>query len=325
MLFMRRKKQNKLSFAIISLSILLIIVLGFIVYGILFNKSYSANVIKEDNLVKFDLEEYHFPVIINQRGLNLVFFADQYSSWQDFDNDIDSLMSELRKIEPWSSYQFYNIYKINPKNAQGVCYLKVKDERHPVLRCQEEINDYLINLNLEKFKLVVLSRQDFESWANVVRLENSGIFFSISSLLEDDLEKKSFGLFFSHLMGHAFGLKDEEKYVIAQTGGAPHTPDGPNCAPDAATAERWWGDLTNEFEEVGYFKGCCGDENYIKPTESSIMNLNTGAPIVYNYGPVSEQYLKKILDYCFTLGGDNQLKKDIDFLKEYPEFKECLK
>ena len=97
MLFMKRKKQNKLSFVIISLSVLLIILLGFIFYGILFNKGYFANVVKEDNLVMLDLEEYHFPEKINPRGLNLVFFADQYSSWQDFDNDVDSLMNELKK------------------------------------------------------------------------------------------------------------------------------------------------------------------------------------------------------------------------------------
>jgi len=327
---MRRKKQNKYfkqkkSFFVITLlSILLIILLGFIFYGILFKSNFSANVINENDLNKISLEEYHFPEKINQQGLNLVFFADQYSSWQDFDNDVDSLMIELKKIEPWKSYQFYNIYKINPKDAEGVCYLKVEDERKPVLRCKEEINDYLINLNLEKFKLVVLSKQDFQSWANVARLENSGIFFSVPSLLENDLEKKSFGLFFAHLMGHAFGLKDEEKYVIAKAGGAPHTPDGPNCAPDAATAEKWWGDLAKEFIEVGYFKVCCGNENYIKPTESSIMNLNSGNDLVYTYGPVSEQYLKKVLDYCFTLGNENQAKKDSEFFKRYPEFKKCL-
>jgi len=278
----------------------------------------------ETNPIQFNLEEYHLPEKINPGGLNFIFFADQYSSWDEFEKDIEVLMTELKKIEPWQSYDLYNIFRINPKTT-GLCYVKVQDERKPVLRCREEINNYLNNLLLERFKLIVLSRQDFQSWANLVRLENSGIFFSLPAVLLDDISKKTHGLLFSHLLGHAFGLKDEEIFVLAQAGGAPHTPDGPNCAPDAATAQKWWGDLAKKYPEVGYFKGCCGDENFIKPTQSSIMNLNTGAPIVYNYGPVSEQYLKKVLDYCVSPGNYNEAINDKEFFGRFPEFQECLK
>jgi len=277
-----------------------------------------------DNPVKFNVEEYRLPEKINPEGLNLIFFADQYSSWEEFENDINSLMGELKTIEPWQSYQFFNIYKINPKKT-GICYIKIKDERKPALRCQLEINNYLNNLPLENFRLIVLSRQEFQSWANVVRLENSGIFFSVPTARKEKNDQRVNALLLAHLLGHAFGLKDEEIFVIALADGAPHTPDGPNCAPDAATAEKWWGDLTKKYSEVGYFKGCCGNENYIKPTQSSIMNLNTGSPIVYTYGPVSEDYLKKVLDYCFTSGSYNQAKTDVEFFEQYPEFKECLK
>ncbi len=284
----------------------------------------SSNVAENVNPLKFNLEEYRLPEKINPGGLNLVFFADQYISWNEFESDVNALMEEIKRIEPWQSYQLYNIFKINPKNAAGLCYVKVQDERKPVLRCREEINNYLNNLLLERFKLIVLSRQDFQSWANLVRLENSGIFFSTPKLLADGITKKTHGLLFSHLLGHAFGLKDEEIFVLAKAGGSPHTPDGPNCAPDAATAEKWWGDLTKKYPEVGYFKGCCANENYIKPTQSSIMNLNTGSPIVFTYGPVSENYLKKVLDYCFTSGNYNLTKADWKFFEQYPEFKECL-
>jgi len=41
-------------------------------------------------------------------------------------------------------------------------------------------------------------------------------------------------------------------------------------------------------------------------------------------GPVSNRYLRKILDYCFTPDDSRQLEKDSVFLKKYPEFKECL-
>lgn len=275
-----------------------------------------------NNLVKFNVEEYKLPENNNNEGLNLIFFADQYLSWEEFESDINALMSEIKTIEPWQSYQYFNIYKINPKKTD-ICYITIEDERKSTLRCQLEINNYLNNLPLKNFRLIVLSRQEFQSWANVVRYENSGIFFSVPKQMSD-MNKKVNGLLFSHLLGHVFGLKDEEIFVLAKAGGSPHTPDGPNCAPDVVTAEKWWGDLTKEYPEVGYFKGCCGDENYIKPTQSSIMNLNTGASIVYTYGPVSEEYLKKVLTYCFMPNSNVQVSTDSEFFKQYPKFKECL-
>lgn len=275
------------------------------------------------NGVKFNAEEFKLSEKINSGGLNLIFLADQYPSWEEFENDINVLMEGLKTIEPWKSYQLYNIYKINPKKT-GLCYIKVKDERKPVLRCQPEINNYLNSLPLAAFRLIVLSRQEFQSWANLVRLKNSGVFFSVPAALKEDMDKKTYGLLFAHLLGHTFGLKDEEIFVLAQAGGAPHAPDGPNCAPDAAVAEKWWGDLAKKYPEVGYFKGCAGDENYIKPTVASIMNLNTGSPVVFTYGPVSEDYLRKVLDYCFTPGAYGQAINDWKFFQTYPEFQKCL-
>lgn len=277
-----------------------------------------------DNPVKFNDEEFKLPETINPDGLNLIFLADQYLSWEGFEKDISGLMRELKTIEPWQSYQLFNIYQIKPKET-GLCYIKVQDERKPVLRCRLEINNYLNNLPLENFRLIVLSRQEFQSWANVTRYENSGIFFSAPKALKEESEQRVNALLLAHLFGHTFGLKDEEIFVLAQAGGAPHTPDGPNCAPGIATAEAWWGDSIKEYPEVGYFEGCCGNENYIKPTQSSIMNLNTGAPIVYNYGPISEDYLTKVLTYCFSPGTYNQAVADQEFFQRYPEFEECIK
>lgn len=271
---------------------------------------------------EMDLSEYHFPEKINSRGLNLIFFADQYESWQEFEQDIDSILNEIKKIEPWKSYNDYNIYRINPRSAQGLCYVKVKDERKPSLRCKAEINEYLSKLPLKRFKLIILSRQSFESWANVVRLENSGIFFSLPSSLETESEKQTAGYLFEHLLGHSFGLKDEEYFVIAKHGSNALSPDGPNCAPDKETAEKWWGILTEQYPEVGYFKECCGSKEYIKPVQSSLMNLNDLDNFVPEYGPVSERYLKKILEYCFS-PNLMEFDKDVEFFDRYPQFKTC--
>lgn len=275
--------------------------------------------------VKFNTQEYHNPQKLNLRGLNLVFFSDQYANWDEFNNDSDALITQLKTIEPWKSYNSYNIYKIKPEKT-GICYVKVQDERKPALRCNPtDTNDYLANMPLEKFKLIVLSRQEFQSWANISRYENTGIFFSAPKVLKDKSEQKVNALLLAHLLGHGFGLKDEEIYVIAKAGGAPHTPDGPNCAPDVATAKEWWGDLAAKYPEVvGNFKGCAGNKDYIKPTESSIMNLNTGNAVMYSYGPVSEEYLKKVLNYCYS---DKSIKYSDDktFFDRYPEYQACVK
>lgn len=277
-----------------------------------------------NNPVSFNSEEFRLPEAINPKGLNLIFFADQYSLWEDFENDIDVLMEEVKKVEPWKSYSLFNIYKINPKDAEGLCYIKIKDERKPVLRCRDEINNYLNILPLDKFKLIVLSRQDFQSWANVVRISNSGIFFSIPSTLSNNTDKKSYGILFLHLLGHSFGLKDEELIILAKYDTAVLTPDGPNCAPDVDTAQKWWGELAlQEPERIGFFYGCSGNTQYVKPTQSSLMNLNDQSSFIADYGPVSELYLSRILKYCFTSGYYTK-KNNPDFFKLYPEFIKCL-
>ena len=288
-------------------------------------ESSKENIKLEEGLKsRLNDQEFKMPDIFNPNGLNLIFFADQYPSWDEFEQDINSLMNGLKMIEPWGSYNQYNIFKINPKKTD-ICYIKTENERKPVLRCKENINNYLNNLSLERFKLVVISRQEFQSWANLVRLDNGGIFYSVPEQIEEGLDERVNGLLFAHLMGHAFGLKDEEIYVLAQAGGSPHTPDGPNCAPDKKTAEEMWGDLVELFPEtIGYFKGCCGNEEYIKPTKVSIMNLNNATEISYEYSPVSEIYLMKVLEFCYMpINQSNPVIND-KFFEFYPEFKECL-
>lgn len=271
-----------------------------------------------------DKNAFVFPDEKFSNGLNLVFYADQYSNWEEFNADIDKLVEGIRKFNPWTEYTFLNIYRINPGIGEEICQIKTEDERKPTLRCGKNINQYLNQISAKNIRLVVLSRQEFQSWANLSRLESAGIFFSIKEPVKDQ-DQTSYAVLFAHLLGHTFGLKDEEKYVLAKADGAPHTPDGPNCAPNKETAEKWWGDLTKKNQEVGYFNACCGNESYIKPTESSIMNLNSGfEKFNMTYGPVSERYLKKVLDYCFS-DDRRSYSEDQDFFDRYPEFKKCLR
>lgn len=228
----------------------------------------------------------------------------------------------MKSVEPWKSYGRYNIYQIRPKELD-ICGVKVADERKPVLRCGSDgVNRYLNQLRMGHFKLVVLSRRDFQSWANVARLQDSGIFFSIPQSPANSADETVVGWLFLHLLGHGFGLKDEETIVIAQAHSAPHEPDGPNCAPDRKTAEQWWGYLVGSDPAIGYFTGCAASKNYIKPTKGSLMNLGDLSQFVATYGSVSERYLQNILEYCFS----EQIRAatdDLKFFEQYPEFAEC--
>jgi hypothetical protein len=279
----------------------------------------------EKQEVKLDPEIYHLAEQSTVRGLNLIFFADGYGSWEEFDQDVSVALAGLKKFSPWSNYQYFNVHKIKPTGDKELCQVKTENERKPVLRCDQEINGYLEKMTLKNFRLVVFSRQDFQSWANLSRVESSGIFFSVPKKIEE-AEVYGNGVLLAHLFGHSFGLKDEEKFVIAKAGGAPHTPDGPNCAPDEATARKWWGDLAEKYSDrVGFFPTCCGDENYIRPTLSSLMNLADNMENFQpSYGPVSEQYLEKILRYCFS-PEKFSLKDDPEFFGRYSEVRTCLK
>lgn len=272
----------------------------------------------------FDSGVYHVPQKTNWNGLNLVFLADEYPSWEEFDNDVDKILIGVQTVEPWKSYKQFNIYKIYPGEDIKLCQVKTENERKPVLRCDRRINTYFEALKLNRAKFIVFSRKDFQSWANVARLDDAGIFFSVPQKIEPSTALGQSYLML-HLLGHAFGLKDEEKYVIARAEGAPHAPDGPNCAPDKTTAEKWWGDLAVQFpERVGYFSICAGSDDYIKPTKSSFMNFGDMTDFVPDYGPVSERYLSTLLKYCFSAQRSDP-KDDAQFFEQYPEFRACLK
>lgn len=279
----------------------------------------------EENSASLDESVYRVPQNPHKRGLNFIFFADGYLSWDDFEKDINFIMRGMQSVEPWRSFNRFNVYKIRPKELD-LCGVKVKDERKPVIRCSPDgLNSYLNKLVLgNQFKLILLSRRDFQSWANVVRIADSGIFMSIPQSPQEINGEQALGIQFLHLLGHAFGLKDEELFIIAKFDAAVLVPDGPNCAPNKRTAQKWWSHLAEKYpNRVGYFGGCSGKKEYMKPTEGSLMNLGDLSKFEPDYGPVSEEYLNKILKFCFSEAVYKE-SDDSKFFMTYPEFKACV-
>ncbi|MEM2138500.1 MAG: MopE-related protein [Candidatus Anstonellaceae archaeon] len=75
--------------------------------------------------------------------------------------------------------------------------------------------------------------------------------------------------------------------------GTRDSPCSPNCAPDLATAQQWWGDLYGTVADgytTGYFDGCSYVLGNYRPTSNSIMRAN-----YYALGAVNQRQVASVL------------------------------
>ncbi len=280
-----------------------------------------------------DKNTYGIPSNLHPRGLNIIFISHDFTDKKEFLTTAQFLMDSFQTIEPWKSYKDFNFYTIFTGADKTMCFIQVENEPKPKLRCSSHVNDYITKLGLYKFKAVVVSRDEFTSWANVTRFDNSMVAISAPpSAQNQELTRK----IMLHEFAHGFGLRDEMvKSVIAKAGSEATLAGPPNCAPDINTAKEWWGDELHYIGdnmatvdpakgEVGFFVGCAGSDQYIKPTIGSLMNLDDATVNSDNYGLVSEHYLKKVLKYCFSPDTGTSVSDDPKFFNLYPEFTECV-
>ena len=272
---------------------------------------------------------YTVPETIYPRGLNLLFIADAFNTQDEFIDAVDVILKAMKQTEPWKSHAEINAFLIF-QNSSTICMVKEENSYAPVLKCGKELIALAQTLPLVNVKVVVLSRQSFVSWANVSRFENSFVFYSMPESKQTD----TFNLkIFIHEFAHGFGLRDETRSIIADSGSAPARPEGPNCAPNVAVAKLWWGkylkhedgalifDSTNN--DVGFYFGCAGNQDYLRPTQKSLMNIQD-FPDADTYGLVSEDYLRKVLKYCYSSTIYSKID-DAEFVSQYPDFAICFK
>jgi hypothetical protein len=272
--------------------------------------------------------QVEIPDKLYPRGLNIVFVSDNFESFEEFDLSTNTLISSMREVEPWKSHKEINFFKIF-NSDDSICNNSGGGYQIPQLKCDRRIIPIVQQLPLVRTKIVIVSREDFVAWANLTRLENSFVFFSLPESKEGDT---FYNKIFLHEFAHGFGLRDETRSIAAQAGSTPTLPEGPNCAPNVVVANELWGDLVRRDGEVlafnstvgelGFYFGCAGNESYIRPTQQSLMNIQD-FPNAADYGPVSERYLRGVLKYCFS---EKRYKEDEDphFFQLYPEYKECL-
>lgn len=277
-----------------------------------------------------DPKSYAIPQALHPRGLNIALVSEGFEKEEDFARAAQFVKDAFSWIEPWRSYKDFNFFEVFTGQAD-ICHIEIQNHVKPTLRCNTRVNDYIAPLGLYRFKAVILSRRDFTAWANVTRLDNSVVAYSLPA---DKEGQEFYRKVLLHEFAHGFGLRDEmTKSVIALGGSAPTRAGGPNCAPDLATAKDWWGDLIKRSGgayvfgsgegDVGFYFGCAGHVDFIKPTIGSLMNMQDASHPSDDYGPVSERYLRKVLDYCFS-EKVYSVRDDPDFFWIYPEFSPCV-
>jgi hypothetical protein len=201
----------------------------------------------------------------------------------------EALREKLAKTEPFTRHEVRWHFV---ENADGSLCRVTEDGARKRLTCTDRLLNLIEGLGLPRPKVVVLSAARFTSAANV---RSAGWMSRLDLSAGRDLAHLR--LVFLHELGHSLGLVDEGGPLRTGAPGLVARPGWPNCAPDRARAEAWWGDLVRAgVEGVGYFEGCDGWALAIRPHRRSVMN--GGA---HTYGAVNERHLDRVLRCEYAL------------------------
>jgi hypothetical protein len=214
----------------------------------------------------------------------LVFCILRYKDISYSHEDIKKLVWILKITSPFKYFPIFKIWTLVLSDKEEPEIFKFTQD-FPPLKIRE---DFLKNIQVrlgEEYKLVILDAQGSVSCAELSQANRSSIIIlGRRAYVNDD----GFAKGFLHELGHAFGLRDE--CVNCQQ----RSSSGyPNCASCLEEAQKWWGDLVIEGGRVNYIYGCCGNEEYIRPTIASLMNDPDKAD---DFGPVNERYLRRELE-----------------------------
>lgn len=240
-------------------------------------------------------------------ALPLVFLYEGYGAAAEGDADARAFAAALATKAPFDA-EPVALYALRGTPA-GTCRREVKNSLNPHLSCAPDASGYSGTCRLPRFKLVVLARVSFVSHA-AVALPGvpSPVFVST------DGPRDAWTHDAVHELGHAFALRDERASIVARVG-SPASEPGPNCAPDAARARARWGDLAASGD-AGYFAGCAGHKDWLRPNDATLMGLPRQADAwAAGYGAASVRYLRAALRCCY--GGD------VERCRAAPELAEC--
>ena len=272
------------------------------------------------------------------KNLNILFYYDGYSNDTEAQHFVGLMEATLATTQPFANAG--NIQMKAFTSSKPKCHTE-KHGGHNLLVCDKSLINLVNDLHIARFKLVILSPQNFVPNATVAYGKNSVMYLPTyqGALTKEELDE-FISRYFMHELGHSLGLRDEyarqrPESAIGDVQAAQATssnvafqPAQPNCAPDKATAEKWWGNYVKAaVKDVGYYNGCAGREDYYYPVQGTLMSDD---PTVETYGRVSEDYLRNVLQ-CFYAGQSaitypaansfaGMTTNCSDFKKQYPNF-----
>lgn len=268
---------------------------------------------------------------------NIIFFYDGYQDQKDALLDIEVLKQSLDIVEPFKSLKDHIAFKIFTTEGQK-CRIEASPKKYLV--CDPKLIESFARLGIDHYKIVLVSPLDFIAASEVAYGKNTWIAIpTFQGNLSHEDHKRWLGIIFMQELGHSLGLRYEyfkgkpSSYVKESStdGSTPlgHQAGLPNCAPDEATAKNWWDNYISVFENIGFYKGCAGNDNYVYPEQETLMS---DLPRKESFGRVSEDYLRGAIS-CFYAGKESliwpageeatysaKLKSCDAFRKEYPSF-----
>lgn len=244
------------------------------------------------------------------KSVTVLFYYDGYSGSEEALHYVGLMQAALKTVEPFASADTVKVRTFT--NSSSKCHIEKKVKS--LLVCDKSLIGDINKLNIPHFKLVIVSPLNFVPNAKVSRGKNSALYVSTykGALTQTELDQ-FVSRFSMHELGHAFGLRDEyvrqrpqsaigdEASATALSSNIAFQPAQPNCAPDEATARKWWKPyLDAKVDGVALNAGCAGRDSYYFPQKNSLMSDD---PQMEAYGLVSEDYIRGALD-CFYGGKD---------------------
>ena len=214
------------------------------------------------------------------KKIPLVFVFINYTNEQSYLTDLFILNEKLMTTSPFGEFlKGIVVYKIDISQEEEKVFFK-KTQNFPYVSVRTDfLEDIASDVN-GAYKLVIINSLGSLSCAELSLVDKISLVIVGRNRYKNE---EDFTRGFMHELGHSFGLRDECSSCKQGQAGFP------NCASNEKEAERWWGRQVTERGRVGYFNGCCGRKDYIRPTIASLMNNPNKAK---DFGPVNEKYLR---------------------------------
>ena len=190
----------------------------------------------------------------------------------------------LRSVAPFDT-RGVNVYGISLPNTS--CNVTTRGNLGELSCDWDAVNKALAACGLSQAKVFLITGEDVQS------VSVSAYYTSSVAVVSE----KAYGRYaVLHEFGHLLGLQDEVGRLRVQSYSPAFAPRRPDCAPNLTTAQEWWGRYVG-INGTGYYAGCAGHPEYIRPNNETLMG---NAWDWSDYGYVDTLYLAQAYDCCYA-------------------------